>query len=229
MTMATRSSSAGGSGGGSGGVALAFLAGAAVATASTLAVVTLLERNRLNGGKRCADESDDAEWVLIDDREKAEAKAGAADASDDGGQEAGGNAVLSQHRPIGVHSTAFLAAVHASNDPHMGVENMGPLLHAIVRFTKPKRVFEIGAGATSLYLLQVRSWRLDRGMTWYPMPSYAKPSHTTPSHSTIPRRAAPRRAMLRRAMLRPTMACRAIRPSPPSWPIAKNSSPAPRQ
>ena len=39
-------------------------------------------------------------------------------------------------------------------NPHMGVENAGPLLYSLVRFTKPRKVVEIGAGYTSLWLLQ---------------------------------------------------------------------------
>eukprot|EP00300_Choanocystis_sp_HF-7_P034465 c4722_g1_i1.p2 GENE.c4722_g1_i1~~c4722_g1_i1.p2 ORF type:complete len:231 (+),score=53.93 c4722_g1_i1:691-1383(+) len=36
----------------------------------------------------------------------------------------------------------------------MGVENMGPLLYSLVRFLKPTRVVEIGAGFTTVFLLQ---------------------------------------------------------------------------
>ena len=36
----------------------------------------------------------------------------------------------------------------------MGAENLGPSLYALVRFVKPKTVLEIGAGYTSLFLLQ---------------------------------------------------------------------------
>lgn len=36
----------------------------------------------------------------------------------------------------------------------MGCENMGPFLHALVRFAKPLHVLEVGAGFTSLFLLQ---------------------------------------------------------------------------
>ena len=36
----------------------------------------------------------------------------------------------------------------------MGVENMGLLLYAICRFVKPNSVLEVGAGYTSLWLLQ---------------------------------------------------------------------------
>eukprot|EP00977_Amphora_coffeiformis_P002317 scaffold429_cov169-Amphora_coffeaeformis.AAC.11 len=39
-------------------------------------------------------------------------------------------------------------------NPHMGVENAGPLLYSLVRFAKPRRIVEIGAGYTSLWLLQ---------------------------------------------------------------------------
>jgi len=36
----------------------------------------------------------------------------------------------------------------------MGCENMGPLLYSIVRFHKPKKILEVGAGYTSIWLLQ---------------------------------------------------------------------------
>jgi len=36
----------------------------------------------------------------------------------------------------------------------MGVENVGPLLYSIVRFTKVRKIVEIGAGFTTLWLLQ---------------------------------------------------------------------------
>ena len=37
---------------------------------------------------------------------------------------------------------------------HMGAENMGPFLYQLCRFTKPENVLEIGAGYTSVYLMQ---------------------------------------------------------------------------
>lgn len=36
----------------------------------------------------------------------------------------------------------------------MGVENAGPLLYSFVRFTKCKNIVEVGAGYTTLFLLQ---------------------------------------------------------------------------
>jgi predicted O-methyltransferase YrrM len=36
----------------------------------------------------------------------------------------------------------------------MGVENIGPLLYSLVRFTKVRKVVEIGAGYTSVWILQ---------------------------------------------------------------------------
>lgn len=39
-------------------------------------------------------------------------------------------------------------------NPHMGVENAGPLLYAMVRFAKPRKLVEIGAGYTTIWLLQ---------------------------------------------------------------------------
>lgn len=37
---------------------------------------------------------------------------------------------------------------------HMGVENMGPLLYSLIRFVKPRRILEVGAGYTTLFILQ---------------------------------------------------------------------------
>ena len=54
----------------------------------------------------------------------------------------------------GLYDPAFLQATQALYDVHMGVENMGPLLYTLTRFLKPLHVLEVGAGYTSLYLLQ---------------------------------------------------------------------------
>ena len=48
----------------------------------------------------------------------------------------------------------WLAQVRPLYDEHMGCENMGPLLYALVRFVKPRRVLEVGAGYTTLFILQ---------------------------------------------------------------------------
>jgi predicted O-methyltransferase YrrM len=48
----------------------------------------------------------------------------------------------------------FLHHVSSLYNPHMGVENLGPLLYSFVRFTKVRRIVEIGAGYTSLWILQ---------------------------------------------------------------------------
>jgi len=54
----------------------------------------------------------------------------------------------------GIYDEKFLKTVSPLYEMHMGVENMGPLLYSLVRFTKPKRVLEVGAGYTSLFILQ---------------------------------------------------------------------------
>ena len=54
----------------------------------------------------------------------------------------------------GFYSPAFLRAVAPLYDLHMGAENLGPLLYSYVRFTKPARVLEVGAGYTSMFILQ---------------------------------------------------------------------------
>jgi predicted O-methyltransferase YrrM len=53
-----------------------------------------------------------------------------------------------------VLNTAFLHHVESLYNPHMGVENLGPLLYSWIRFTKVRKVVEIGAGFTSLWILQ---------------------------------------------------------------------------
>ena len=53
-----------------------------------------------------------------------------------------------------IFSADFLKITHPLYDWHMGCENMGPMLYALVRFVKSRKVLEIGAGYTSIYLLQ---------------------------------------------------------------------------
>jgi predicted O-methyltransferase YrrM len=48
----------------------------------------------------------------------------------------------------------FLAHTESLYNPVMGVENVGPFLYSFVRFTKVRRIVEIGAGYTSLWILQ---------------------------------------------------------------------------
>ena len=54
----------------------------------------------------------------------------------------------------GAFSREFLAVARPLHASHMGCENMGPMLYALCRFVKPGRVLEVGAGYTSLWLLQ---------------------------------------------------------------------------
>ena len=53
-----------------------------------------------------------------------------------------------------VYSAAFLEAVQPLYTQHMGVENMGLMLYALVRFAKPRKIVEVGAGYTTLFILQ---------------------------------------------------------------------------
>lgn len=53
-----------------------------------------------------------------------------------------------------VYSKTFLSKTKSLYDMHMGAENMGPFLYQLCRFTKPENVLEIGAGYTSVYLMQ---------------------------------------------------------------------------
>ena len=48
----------------------------------------------------------------------------------------------------------FLRHLDALYNPHMGVENLGPFLYSFLRMTKRRKVVEIGAGYTSLWILQ---------------------------------------------------------------------------
>jgi hypothetical protein len=54
----------------------------------------------------------------------------------------------------GVWSPTFLSVVRPLYDIHMGVEHMAPLLYALIRFTKPSVVLEVGAGYTTPFMLQ---------------------------------------------------------------------------
>lgn len=54
----------------------------------------------------------------------------------------------------GLYDPQFLNAVKPLYALHMGAENLGPTLYSLVRFTKPARVLEVGAGYTSAFLLQ---------------------------------------------------------------------------
>ena len=49
---------------------------------------------------------------------------------------------------------AFLSAVRSAYSVHMGVENAAIFLYGLVRFLKPRKVVEVGAGYTSLWLLR---------------------------------------------------------------------------
>jgi predicted O-methyltransferase YrrM len=54
----------------------------------------------------------------------------------------------------GPMDAAFLSHVKSLYNPHMGVENISTLLYSLIRFTKKRRIVEIGAGYTSLWILQ---------------------------------------------------------------------------
>ena len=54
----------------------------------------------------------------------------------------------------GFYDASFLRAVAPLYDLHMGAENLGPMLYTLVRFNKPARVLEVGAGYTSVFILQ---------------------------------------------------------------------------
>ena len=54
----------------------------------------------------------------------------------------------------GMHNVSWMALAAPLYSPQMGVENMGPLLYALLRFHKPTRVLEVGAGFSTLFILQ---------------------------------------------------------------------------
>lgn len=57
-------------------------------------------------------------------------------------------------KPSIVWDQRFLAYANLLYNPHMGVENLGPFLYSFLRMTKSRSVVEIGAGFTSLWILQ---------------------------------------------------------------------------
>ena len=69
------------------------------------------------------------------------------------------SAAAATSSPVGASgcSPAFLAAAAPLYDAHMGVEHMAPLLYSLLRFIQPRTVVELGAGYTSLFLLQALS------------------------------------------------------------------------
>jgi hypothetical protein len=69
----------------------------------------------------------------------------------------------------GVYDESFLTAIEPLYDLHMGAENMGPLLYALARFCKPVHVLEIGAGYTSVFLLQALRDNADEMATYRSM------------------------------------------------------------
>jgi len=54
---------------------------------------------------------------------------------------------------VPVHNPEFLERVDRLYEPVMGVENLGYLMHSLVKFLKPRRVVEVGAGFTTLFIL----------------------------------------------------------------------------
>ncbi len=51
----------------------------------------------------------------------------------------------------------FLDSIKPLISSSMGTEEMAPLLYSIIKFTRPHRVLEIGAGLTSIYILAALS------------------------------------------------------------------------
>eukprot|EP00933_Yihiella_yeosuensis_P018045 TRINITY_DN14971_c0_g1_i1.p1 TRINITY_DN14971_c0_g1~~TRINITY_DN14971_c0_g1_i1.p1 ORF type:complete len:355 (-),score=68.05 TRINITY_DN14971_c0_g1_i1:86-1108(-) len=61
---------------------------------------------------------------------------------------------LAVARCSGCFDPVWLETISPLYSMHMGCENMGPLLYSLLRFMKPKCCLEIGAGYTSIFLLQ---------------------------------------------------------------------------
>eukprot|EP00943_MAST-04B_sp_MAST-4B-sp1_P001148 g1148.t1 len=53
-----------------------------------------------------------------------------------------------------LYSSWYLKTVAPLYDLHMGCENMAPFLYSLVRFLKVQKILEVGAGYTSIFLLQ---------------------------------------------------------------------------
>jgi hypothetical protein len=53
-----------------------------------------------------------------------------------------------------IFDKSFLGHVCSVYEPCMGAENLGPLLYSFLRFTKKRRIVEIGAGYTTPWILQ---------------------------------------------------------------------------
>ncbi len=52
---------------------------------------------------------------------------------------------------------SFLESVETLHSPTMGTEVMAPLIYNLIRFTRPRRVLEIGSGYTSAFILEALS------------------------------------------------------------------------
>ena len=52
------------------------------------------------------------------------------------------------------YEKGFVSAAGRAFTPRFGAENFAPLLYSLVRFSKPRRIVEIGSGYTSVWLLQ---------------------------------------------------------------------------
>jgi len=66
----------------------------------------------------------------------------------------------------GIYDESFVATVRPLYDLHMGCENMGPMLYNLVRFLKPQRILEIGAGYTSIFMAQALADNVAELVNW---------------------------------------------------------------
>ena len=61
---------------------------------------------------------------------------------------------INQEATVPFYSEDWTEATRCLYDEGMGCENMGPMLYQIVRFTKARKILEVGAGFTTIFLLQ---------------------------------------------------------------------------
>ncbi|CAE7414913.1 unnamed protein product [Symbiodinium natans] len=82
-----------------------------------------------------------------------------AEGANDGGSSEADSAAAAL--PCSTGDVEWQKAVMPLYSMHMGCENMGPLLHSLTRFVKPRCCLEVGAGYTSAFLLQALedNWR----------------------------------------------------------------------
>lgn len=80
----------------------------------------------------------------------------------------------------------FLDAVEPLREPKMGTERMAPLLHSLIRFTKPQRVLEIGAGYSTAFIAAALAENHRENLAIYDHTSGRKMDGTGPHPFALP-------------------------------------------